>query len=170
MTRYQVKNQVDRVVEFTLMVLFSVLTVAVSWQVLSRYALETPATATEEVARFSFLWLSFLGAAYVIGQKKHLAVDLLSSGRSAVQARWLGRLVTAMGLVFVSTVLVFGGIYLVHVSFDLGQSSPVLGLSLGYVYAVVPIAGILGDFYLVTADSQVASEVGVSAGRPEDIS
>jgi len=170
MTRYQVKHRVDRLVAFVLMVLLSVLTLAVSWQVLSRYALGTPATATEEVARFSFLWLSFLGAAYVVGQKKHLAVDLISAGRSPTQALWLGRLVTAMGLLFISTVLVFGGFYLLHVSFELGQRSPVLGLSLGYVYAVVPIAGVLGDFYLLTADIQTASEVGVSAARPEDIS
>lgn len=168
--REGLERRVDGVVGAALMVLFFVLTCTVSWQVFSRYALGAPATVTEEVARFCFLWLAFLGGAYVVGQRKHLAVDLLASRPTFRNSRVLPRLVTAMGVLFVTSVLLVGGVYLVQLSFELGQKSPVLGLPLGYVYSVVPLAGLLADFYLLTAPEKKPAETGTTQGQPEGIS
>ena len=57
--------------------LSSVLVLSVSWQVFSRYVLNSPSTFTDEVSRFLFIWVGLMGAAYTMGQKRHLAIDLL---------------------------------------------------------------------------------------------
>ncbi len=44
-------------------------------QVTSRF-LGAPLAWSEEVARFAFIWLAFVSAAFVAGEGRHLAVDL----------------------------------------------------------------------------------------------
>ncbi len=43
----------------------------VVWQVVARYALNVSTSMTDEIARFTFIWVSLLGAAYVLG-RSHL--------------------------------------------------------------------------------------------------
>ncbi|MDW2244928.1 TRAP transporter small permease, partial [Vibrio sp. 1287] len=50
----------------------------VVWQVLSRYVLGKPSTVTDELARYLFMWVALIGAAYTTGLKRHLAIDLLT--------------------------------------------------------------------------------------------
>ena len=58
---------------------FVVLLVAISWGVLSRYVVYSPATWVAEVAGISFAWLIFVGAAEVHRRMQHVSVDLLTS-------------------------------------------------------------------------------------------
>ncbi len=52
---------------------------AISWGVLSRYVVPTPATWVEEITSLSFAWLIFVGAAEVHRRKQHVSVDLLTA-------------------------------------------------------------------------------------------
>lgn len=159
------RHGLNRVLEGALVVLFVVLVLDVSWQVISRYALGAPSAFTEEVARFLFLWLAFVGAAYVTGQRGHLAIDLLSGPTQSERARRAVRVaVFASSLSFSAGVLGFGGVSLVVTSATLGQISPVLGLPLWVVYAVVPVAGGLMSFFLVS-DFSMSPEPTEPTGR-----
>jgi TRAP-type C4-dicarboxylate transport system permease small subunit len=58
---------------------FVILLGAISWGVLSRYVVPTPATWVEEVTSISFAWLIFVGAAEVHRRNQHVSVDLLTN-------------------------------------------------------------------------------------------
>jgi TRAP-type C4-dicarboxylate transport system permease small subunit len=58
---------------------FVILLGALSWGVLSRYVVPTPATWVEEITSISFAWLIFVGAAEVHRRKQHVSVDLLTN-------------------------------------------------------------------------------------------
>ena len=73
----KVKNTIDKILEWTLVVSMSLLVIDVLWQVFSRFILQDPSSFTEELARFLLIWVGLLGAAYAAGQRMHLAVDLL---------------------------------------------------------------------------------------------
>ena len=47
------------------------------WQVISRYILDVPSTLTEEMLRFSLVWVSMLGMAFVVGKKQHISLTIL---------------------------------------------------------------------------------------------
>ena len=49
--------------------------VTVCLQVFFRYVLEQPLSWSEELARYAFVWLSFLGAAMALGKRLHFGVD-----------------------------------------------------------------------------------------------
>ena len=50
----------------------------VIWQVISRYVIGKPSTVTDELARYLFMWVALIGAAYTTGLKRHLAIDLMT--------------------------------------------------------------------------------------------
>ena len=61
------------------------------WQVLTRFVLGNPSSFTDELARYLLIWVGLFGAAYAIGKRTHLAIDLLPRGsirgRGARRAR-----------------------------------------------------------------------------------
>src|SRR5688572_11891365 len=79
---------------------FVVLLGALSWGVLSRYVVPTPATWVEEVTSISFAWLIFVGAAEVHRRKQHVSVDLLTSVLPLSVQRGLALLIDAFMVCF----------------------------------------------------------------------
>jgi len=143
------RRLLDKVLERLLVLLMAVLVLDVLWQVFSRFALRAPSSFTDELARFLFIWIGLLGAAYVTGQRLHLAIDLLAERLSAKSARRLDKIVQLAVLLFALAVLVVGGGRLVYITFTFNQISPTLQIPLGYVYSVVPLSGLLIAFYAI---------------------
>lgn len=144
------KQKIDRILEHTLVALLTVLVIDVLWQVLSRYVLSSPSSFTDELAGFLLIWVGVLGAAYVTGQKQHLAIDLLLQKSNPATQRRLQFVINACIALFAVFVLVIGGSWLVITRFQLNVSSAALHLPLGYVYGVLPISGLLIVYYSIT--------------------
>ncbi len=142
-----VKNIIDKFLSWTVVVLMSIITVNVLWQVFSRFVLQNPSSFTEELARYMLIWIGILGAAYVAGQKLHLAIDLLSTKLTGKSKSVLEIFIQLCIFVFSFFVMIIGGIRLVYITLQLNQISAALQLPLGYVYLVLPISGILMMFY-----------------------
>lgn len=51
-------------------------------QVVARYLLRSPIAWSEELARFALIWLAFVAGAWVMGEGRHLVVDMVSGGMS----------------------------------------------------------------------------------------
>lgn len=141
------KQRVDNILGHILAFLMAVMTIDVLWQVCSRYILRSPSPYTDELARFLLIWIGILGAAYVAGQEKHLAIDLLPQKLEGRSKRRLHFFINLLIALFAIAVMVIGGTRLVFITFNLGQTSSALQVPLGYVYAVVPISGLLVVYY-----------------------
>lgn len=141
------RNAVDRAVRFLLVVLMSTIVIDVLAQVFSRYLFNAPLGFTDELAGFLLIWVGLLGAAYATGEKQHLAIDLLKMRVSPSSQRRLEVTVSLLTVLFAVAVLIIGGIWLMYTGFLFGQLSASLQLSLGYVYAIVPLTGLLIAYY-----------------------
>ncbi|MCQ9124593.1 C4-dicarboxylate ABC transporter permease [Rodentibacter caecimuris] len=132
-------------------VLSSFLVCCVVWQVLSRYLLNAPSTYTDEIARFLFIWVGLMGAAYALGQKKHLAIDLLMSKfeHSPIHQHRLQLIINLISATFASVIMCYGGFNLVMETVNNGQISPVLGIQMGLVYLAIPLSGSFMLIYLL---------------------
>lgn len=134
---------IDRTLAMFCVVLCIGLVISVVWQVFSRYVLNAPSTVTDELARFFFIWVGLIGAAYGLGQKKHLAIDLLLMKLESRprQQLYLQLLINVISLVFVTLIMCYGGGRLVIETIASGQISPVLGIQMGLVYVSLPVSG-----------------------------
>ncbi|WP_323838026.1 TRAP transporter small permease [Photorhabdus africana] len=121
----------------------------VTWQVVSRYVFGTPSTVTDELARYLFMWVAMIGAAYTTGQHRHLAIDLLTMKLKGIGKNSVGLVIQAAIVLFASIVLVYGGSVLVISTLETGQITPALGLPMGYVYLCLPISGVLMICYVL---------------------
>ena len=160
----KLRTVIDRIVRFLLVVLMSAIVIDVLLQVFSRYLFNAPLGFTDELAAFLLIWLGLLGAAYATGEKQHLAIDLLSIRVSPVNQRRLAITVTLMTVLFAVAVLIVGGTWLVYTGFLFGQLSASLQLSLGYVYMIVPITGVLIAYY--SLDNTFRHDAASAADQP----
>lgn len=140
---------IDQTVRWLLVVLMSAIVLDVTIQVVSRYLFQSPLSFTDELAGFLLIWVGLLGSAYATGEKQHLAIDLISHNLPPERKRRLDILINLIVVLFGLGVLGVGGFWLVYTSFLFGQVSAAMELSLGFVYLVVPVSGILIAYYAI---------------------
>lgn len=151
----------DRLIRFLVMTCMALMVVVVSWQVFSRYALSSPSPWTEEVALMLLIWVGLLGGVYAYRERAHLGIDLLRQKVGAVGQRRLDVITELSCGLFAFAVLVVGGGALVKLTWELRQTTAVLGIPMAWVYLVLPLSGILIVLYSIAAlagqDAEVSS-------------
>jgi TRAP-type C4-dicarboxylate transport system permease small subunit len=155
-------QRLEAALRVVLYVLTAAMTLTVLWQVLSRLlsrlavrfgipALVEPSRWTEELAGFQLGWLALLGAVYAYRQGQHLGFELFYSRMTPAGRRATDRFGAAAVLVFSFGILVFGGLRLVTLTLQLGQTTAALQWPMGAVYAVIPVSGALMALFAVEA-------------------
>ena len=143
------KKPVDYLIAGFSITVMVVLVICVVWQVFSRYVLNNPSTITDELARFSMIWVGLLGAAYTTGAQRHLSIDLLNGNLSGVRKMISQVVINLCILGFCALAMVWGGSELVEKVYTTGQVSPAMQIPMAYVYAVLPLSGLIMMFYAV---------------------
>lgn len=136
-------NKVNKILEWFIIIIFALLVLDVLFQVISRYALGTSFTWTEEFARFALIWMTILGAAYLNAKKEHLSMDFVYEKLSIANKRKASIVIEIFVFLFALIAMVIGGLNLVYTTLHLNQLSGTLRIPLGYVYAVMPLSGCL---------------------------
>lgn len=140
---------ITKVLEKTLMILMAAIVIDVSWQILTRFVIKDPSSFTEELAGFLLIWIGLLGASYALYTRAHLGIDILTARLEGTKRRNSEIIIYVIVLLFALFVLVIGGFKLVFLTFTLNQISPALGISVGYIYLVLPLTGLLMIYYSV---------------------
>ena len=146
----ELRKTINRILALFLAFIMGLMTLNVLWQVFSRYVMDSPSSVTDELARYLMIWVGVLGAAYVAGQNKHVAIDIIPSRLSGKNQRVVKSIVNSLVILFALLAFIIGGIRLVYISFILGQQSPALQLPLAYVYMVIPMSGLLIIYYKIS--------------------
>ena len=124
-----------------------VMLVTIFAQVISRYCFHYTPEWSEELARYLFVYVVFLGSALIMGESGHLAVEFLPTYyKGTLFGKFLQVVALVCGYIFVA-ILFTQGCTMVDKMHS--QISPGLGLSMSYVYAVIPVSSVLMFLYLV---------------------
>lgn len=140
-----VKKSFDRFLALVCVVLFAVLVVTVVWQVFSRQVLNSPSAWTSELAQYLFVWLGLFGSALVFAERGHIAVDFVVRKFPNSVEKATAIFVQLAIVAFSALVLVWGGFRVAEKSW--GQALTGLPVTVGPLYLVMPIAGIIIIFY-----------------------
>ncbi len=149
MCAFSIKTRaiLNRAILFLCSILIILLVVVVTWQVFSRYVLNDPSSFTDELSRFSMIWLGLLGTCYLFGKKGHLSITLLNDYLPPKGRKILYFVNNILILAFVFLGMFKGGITLV--SRTMMQLSPALQIPMGYVYLILPISAVIIAIYLL---------------------
>lgn len=137
----------DKVLKGLVASCMALMVAVVTWQVVSRYAMGDPSPWTEEVARMLLIWVGLLGGVYAYREKAHLGLDLLYQKVGDIGKRRLEIIADSCCGLFALAVLVVGGGSLVQLTWELNQTTAVLGIPMAWVYSVLPLSGLLIVFY-----------------------
>lgn len=140
---------ISKILGIMLTILMAVMVVDVTWQVLTRFILKNPSAFTEELAGFLLIWIGLLGASYAYYTKAHLGIDVLAYKLTGLKKQIVEILINVIVLGFAFFVMVIGGLRLVNLTFTLNQISPALGIEMGYIYLVIPMAGMLIIYFAI---------------------
>lgn len=149
---------IDKSLSWFLVILMIIMVATVSWQVATRYLLNSPSSYTEELASYLLIWISLLGAAYALRLRAHLGIDIMVRRFRAQRRRAAQRFAYGTIIVFSLVGLIFGGGWLVYVTLDLNQLSAAFQLPIGYVYTVIPLSGLITIYYSVVALREIRRE------------
>jgi len=110
------------------------MTVLIFAQVIMRYVFHSSLSWSEELSRYVFIWLIYIGVSYGSKQMKHLKIEAgLSIFPSAVRP-YIVIIGDILFLVF-SIFIIFTSSIVVNKQMMLGQSSPALGIPMTIIYA-----------------------------------
>ena len=120
-----------RLLEWILVAALAVMVVLVFGNVVLRYAFNSGITVSEEVSRWLFVWLTFLGAIVAMKEHGHLGTDMLVSRlpRAGKKACLVVGLVL---MLFVNWLLFQGALQQAQINWDV--QAPVTGASMAVFY------------------------------------
>ncbi|HET9338564.1 MAG TPA: TRAP transporter small permease [Casimicrobiaceae bacterium] len=137
---------IDRVVDGVAIAAFAGMFACVLGQVLFRYFLGSPLTWSDELARYLFVWASFLGWIIAARRRSHLSIDMAAS-RAGPRGRAVLRLVGALAGLAFAGLLVFYGWRITARNLDVETTT--LFFTMGVVYAMVPAAALAVGLYAI---------------------
>ncbi|GAA1819307.1 TRAP transporter small permease [Agromyces neolithicus] len=151
-----IRRVIDRVLAVLCIIMFVALVFIVALQVFTREVLNNSAPWTEEAARYTFVVLAVLAAAYVFSERGHIAVEILIEKLPLRWQKVMGIVNESIVIFFAILVFIVGGARVTDNAWS--QDIATLPLSVGQVFLVLPIAGILIVFY------SLATVIGILAG------
>jgi len=145
------------IVKILVVVLFIAMTCLVFAQVYTRFVTNNSLTWSEELSRFIMIWMVFLGAAFTYRENAHICVDNLVNMLPKGIRKYINLLSVIVQFVFLG--IVIWGAYAVLPTTFL-QKSPANGITMAYVYSVIPVSAILMTIILIEKTLSLANEKG----------
>jgi TRAP-type transport system small permease protein len=111
----------------------AIMVVLVFGNVVLRYAFNSGITVSEEISRWLFVWLTFLGAIVALREHGHLGVDSLVR-RLPLKAKKACFIVSQLLMLLVTWLLLIGSWEQTAINWSV--TAPASGLSVGWFYGV----------------------------------
>ena len=136
---------VCRAIEGLIAAMLAVMVVLVFGNVLLRYGFNSGITVSEEVSRWLFIWMTFLGAVVALREHGHLGVDMVvqrlpKTGKKICLA--IGHLV----MLYIVWLLFQGSVTQARINWDV--TAPTTGASMAIVYAAGVVFSVLAGLIL----------------------
>ena len=119
-------------------VLMCIMTTLVFVQVIMRYVFKNSLSWSEELARYVFIWLIYLGISYGAKMRKHIKIDAALLLFPKVLRKWVVVIGDILFLAFACYLTKTGFDYCVTQA-ELGKCSAALGIPFPYVYSAVVV-------------------------------
>ncbi|MCQ4636967.1 TRAP transporter small permease [Anaerovorax odorimutans] len=143
-TLKKLKLGYDKFEEGVVIGFLCITTLLIFYQVVMRYVFNNSPAWSEEIARFMFVWESWLGVSLTQKYGKHIKIEMLTGklhGRKLACVNIAGDVVT----IIICIILVKYGFEITNVIFNMNQTSSGAHIPLGLVYLACPLScGLMG--------------------------
>jgi TRAP-type C4-dicarboxylate transport system permease small subunit len=131
----------DVCIEKIIAILMGFMVVSLFAQVISRYLLSSSIMWTDEIGRYTFIWIVYLGSIAAFKKRTHLVVDIFTQKMTPKLQFCLNLFFQIVIMLFLLLVFIFGVKYSMSNMGNPAYSTNVINL--GVAYASVPVGAIL---------------------------
>lgn len=135
------RKAIMKVLGILIVILFAMMTIVGTYQIVTRYFFNRPSTISEELLTYTFTWMALLASAYVFGKRDHMRMGFAADKLTGKAKNVLEVLIDVLTFVFAAVVMVYGGISITKLTMI--QITASLRIPMGYVYVILPISGVL---------------------------
>lgn len=134
-----VVDALEKIASWLVTVFIILLMVALVWQVFTRFVIKIPAIWTEEIGRYSFINMVFLGAAVGIKRNAHFGVTVATDRmRGAFRNFYMRFVVNGIILVCSLVMLYYGAVFVNRFGFT--RVSPTFLTPMAYAFVILPVS------------------------------
>ena len=127
----------NKLEETTAVLLFVAMIFFGTCQVLFRFVINLSLDWTEELTRFTFIFLVYISASLCVARNRHVRVEVIDMLVPKKALIWLHRAVLLIWCAF-AFVIAHAGWEIAVEALEMGESSPVLELPMGWVLMIIP--------------------------------
>jgi len=120
--------------------LFAAILIVMILQVVFRYALNSPLTWTEELARILYIWACYLGAPVALRRGNHVTIVFVAERLPGLLSRFVGLAIQGMSLIFFCALTVLGTILAMK---SHSIEAITLPIPWSVIYAAAPLSAVL---------------------------
>ena len=142
---HKIRKGLDAVVGTICVVLFAMMVLVGTYQIVTRFIFNSPSTVSEELLTYTFAWMAMFATAYVFGKRDHMRMTFVVDKLGVSQRKVLEIVIEILVIAFACIVLIYGGFTIMGLTMT--QKTASLGVMMGVIYSVVPITGILIAIY-----------------------
>jgi len=139
-------NYLAKATIFIVIILAAVMVLTVLLGIFFRYVLHNSLSWSEELARYLMIWAAFLAGSLGLKKGVHVGIVVVVERIPRSTGKWISLIAKLSLLFFFLVVVVEGCLMTVFVS---TQLSPVLRVSMAWVYSALPVGGTLFSFYVI---------------------
>jgi TRAP-type transport system small permease protein len=135
-----------KLLEFLVVLCLFAMVVMVFGNVVMRYGFNSGISVSDEMSRYAFIWLTYIGAMIAMREKGHLGVDTLIK-KLSLNGKRLCVFLSESLMLFCNGLFLWGTFQMHHL--QVTNISPVTGLSMIWVYGIgYVVAVVMGIFNL----------------------
>ena len=138
----------DHFEEIFIFASLSAMSLIIALQVLMRYVFQASLSWSEEIARYLFIWLIYIGISYGVKKEAHVAVTATDLFLSKTQRKWMRLVSNIVFLLFAMCIFYYGREVCAKIA-RLGQEAPATGIHMWVVYLAVPVGFFLTCIRLI---------------------
>jgi TRAP-type C4-dicarboxylate transport system permease small subunit len=158
-------------IEILIALLLAIMVVLVFGNVFLRYAFNSGITISEELSRWLFVWMTFLGAIVALRENGHLGTDMLVS-RLGRTGKRVCLVLAQAAMLFVTYLLLTGSLAQVKINWDV--EAPVSTASMAWFYGAGVVFAVCSGLILLwqfwrTLSGQVGDDELVLVQESEDL-
>lgn len=143
-------NKIDAMLvkceEWLAIILAVTMTAVIFAQVISRTFLGTPLSWSEELGRYLFVWLCFIGASIALYRGAHLGIDTIVQAVPEKVRNFMILSTYALVLLLLYVMLNEG---MTLVAKTAMQKSAAMRIPMSYAYAAIPVSAVLMIFHTI---------------------
>ena len=137
-----VSGYLQRISNIAIGVLMAVLSINVLIQILSRQIMKISTPWTDEVARFSFIWMVMIAASAQVRKRAHFTISVLADA-----IPWKRAITIFIDLVVILVALCLFYYGVLYCQLGLRKVSSVINMRMIWIYAAIPAGSFFMIFY-----------------------